>query len=110
MQKIKKKELKTLIHSIRICGQDIGMEFGKEKCAMQVMKSGERHFTDGMERPNQDKIRTLEEKETNKYLMILEAGTPKQEETKEKKLRNNISGEPESYLRQSYIAETLSKE
>ena len=30
------------------------MEFGIEKCAMLVMKSGKRHMTDGMELPNQD--------------------------------------------------------
>ena len=30
------------------------------------MKSGKRHMTDGMELPNQDKIRTLGENETNK--------------------------------------------
>ena len=32
------------------------MEFGIEKCAMLVMKSGKRHLIDGMELPNQDKI------------------------------------------------------
>ena len=55
------KELETLIHTVRIYSQDIGMEFGIEKCAMLVMKSGKRHLTDRMELPNQDKIRTLEE-------------------------------------------------
>ena len=35
--------------------QDIGMEFGIEKCAMLVMKSGKRHMTDGMELPNHNK-------------------------------------------------------
>ena len=39
---------------------------------------------DGMELPNQDKIRTLEEKETYKYLAILEADTIKKVEMKEK--------------------------
>ena len=39
------------------------------------MKSDKRHLTDGMELPNQDKIRTLREKETYKYLGILEADT-----------------------------------
>ena len=58
--------------------QDIGMEFGIEKCAMLVMKSGKQHLTDGMELPSQDKIRTLREKETYKYLGILEADTIKQ--------------------------------
>ena len=40
------------------------MEFGIEKCAMLVIKSGKRHFTDGMELQNKEKIRTFEEKET----------------------------------------------
>ena len=48
------------------------------------MKSGKRHLTDGMELPNQDKIRTLTENETYKYLGILEADTIKQEEMKDK--------------------------
>ena len=34
------KELETLIHTIRIYSQDIGMKFGIEKCALLVMKSG----------------------------------------------------------------------
>ena len=48
------------------------------------MKSGKRHLTDGMERQNQDKIKTLGEKETYKYSGILEADTIKQVEMKEK--------------------------
>ena len=48
------------------------------------MKSGKRHLTDGMELPNQDKIRTLAENEIYKYLGILEADTIKQEEMKNK--------------------------
>ena len=48
------KELETLIHTIRIYRQDIGMEFGIEKCVLLVMKSGKRHLTDGIELPNQD--------------------------------------------------------
>ena len=70
--------METLIDTVRIYGEDIGMEFGIEKCAMLVMKSGKRHMTDGMELPIHDKIRTLWEKETYKYLGILEADTIKQ--------------------------------
>ena len=77
------KELETLIHAVRIYGQDIGMEFGIEKCAMLVMKSGKRHMTDGIELPNYKKIRTLEENETYKYLGILEADTIKQVQMKD---------------------------
>ena len=78
------KELETLIHAVRIYSQDIGMECGIEKFAMLVRKSGKRHLTYRMELTNQDKIRTLEEKETYKYLGILEADTIKQVEMKEK--------------------------
>ena len=77
------KELETLIHAVRIYSQDIGMEFGIEKCAMLLMKSGKRHMTDGIELPNLDKIRTLEENETYKYLGILEADTIKQVQMKD---------------------------
>ena len=60
------------------------MEFVIGKSVMLVMKSGKRHITDGMELRNQEKIRMLEEKETYKYLGILEADTIKQVELKEK--------------------------
>ena len=71
------KELENLLHTVRIYSQDIGMEFGIEKCALFIMKSGKRHLTDGIELPNQDKIRTSAENETYKYLGILEADTIK---------------------------------
>ena len=77
------KELETLIHAVRIYSQDIGMEFVLEKCAMLVMKSGKRHITDGMELPNHDWIRTLEENETYDYLGILEDDTIKQVQMKD---------------------------
>ena len=78
------KELETLIHTVRIYSHDIGMEFGIEKCAMFVMKSGKQHMTDGIELPNQDKIRTLRENDAYKYLGILEADTIKQVQMKDK--------------------------
>ena len=57
------KQLKTLIHAVRIYSQDIGMEFGIEKCTVLIMKSGKWHMTEGMELRNQEKIRTFGEKE-----------------------------------------------
>ena len=80
----KKKELQTLIQTVRIYSQDIGMEFGVEKCAMLVMTSGKRHLIEGVELQNQIVIRTLGGKETYKYSGILEADTIKQVEMKEK--------------------------
>ena len=72
------------------------MEFGIEKCAKLVTKSGERHLTDGMELPNEDKIRTLAENETYKYLGILEADTIKQVEMKKTKFKRNVLEELEN--------------
>ena len=58
--------------------------------------------------PTQDKIKTLGEKETYKYLDILEVDIIKHVEMKEK-LRKNIPRVQEFYLRQNCQAETLSK-
>ena len=44
------KELVTLIFAVRIYSQDIGMEFGIEKCA--TLKSGKRHWMGEMELSN----------------------------------------------------------
>ena len=51
------------------------------------MKRGKRHMTERIELRNQERIRTLGEKETYKYLGILEADTIKQVELKEKNLK-----------------------
>ena len=48
------------------------------------MKSRIQQMTEGIAVSNQEKIRTIEEKETYKYLGILEADTIKQAEMKEK--------------------------
>ena len=52
---------------------------------------------------------TLGEKETYKYLGILEADTIKQVEMKEKKIKKSISEEPENYSRKNSRAGTFSK-
>ena len=59
---------------------------------MFVMKSGKWHLTDGLELPNQDKIRTLAENETYKYLGILEADTIKEGEMKNKIQKEYLRG------------------
>ena len=60
------------------------------------MKSGKRHTTDGIELPNQDKIRTLAENDAYKCLGILEADTIEQMLMKDKS-KKNISGELGNY-------------
>ena len=82
LQKMK-KNWKLSYTQLEYTVRTIGMEFGIEKCAMLVMKSGKRHMTDWMELPNPDRIRTLEENETYKYLGILKADTIKQVQMKD---------------------------
>ena len=45
------KELETLIPTVRIYSQDIGMEFG----TILIMERGKRQITEGKELPNQEK-------------------------------------------------------
>ena len=66
----------TLLQTIRKFSLGIGREFGIEKFAMLLMKSGKRETMEGIELPNI--IRTLEEKEDYEYLGILEADALKQ--------------------------------
>ena len=84
------KDLETLIHTVRIYSQDIGMEFGIEKCTILVMKSGQRHRTEWIDQSNQKKIRTLGENDAYKYLRILEADTMKQVQMKEKLQKEHL--------------------
>ena len=72
------KELESLIQAVRIYSDDRGIEFGIEKCAILIMLSRKRQMTERIELPNQEKIRMLGEKETCKYLGILEMDTIKQ--------------------------------
>ena len=53
------------------------MKLGIEKRAMIIMKGGRRQTTEGIELPNQERIRMLGEKENCIYLGILKADTIK---------------------------------
>ena len=81
------------------------MEFGIGKCTVLVMKSGKRHLTDRMELANQEKFRTLGEKETYKYLGILEADTIKQAEMKEKIKKKYLRRTRKQFERKTFSKE-----
>ena len=66
-------------------------------------------MTDGMELPNHDKIGTLGEHETYKYLDILEADTIKQVEMKDK-IRKEYIRRTKKLLETNSLAEISSKE
>ena len=51
----KEKELETLMQAVRIYNDEIEMEYGKEKCVMQIISSGKRWKAEGIELPNQEK-------------------------------------------------------
>ena len=72
-------------------------------CPMLIMKSGKRQMMEGIELHNQEKIRTLGEKETYKYLRIFEADIFKHAKMNNKK--SNASGERESFSKLNYIKE-----
>ena len=79
-----KKELNTLIQTVRVFSKDIGMDFGIEKCAMIQMKRGKFVMSEGIELPNGKKIRSLDDQEGYKYLGILQFDDIKHGEVKEK--------------------------
>ena len=43
------KEMKIIIHTLRIYSQDFRIEFGRYKYAMLITRSGKRQITDGIE-------------------------------------------------------------
>ena len=70
-----KKGFESQIKAVGIYRQDIGMEFGIEKCAMIIMRSGKLLMTEGIELPNQEKknqkkkkTECLKKKKAYKYL------------------------------------------
>ena len=63
------KELKTLIHAVRIYIQDMAMEFGIEKFTMLVMKHGKVHMTEVLTYQITTKLkRTEKRKPTNTWV------------------------------------------
>ena len=60
------------------------MEVDIKKSAMLIMKKGRIETMEGIEWPNQERIRMLGELENYKFLEILESDTIKQPKMKEK--------------------------
>ena len=58
--------------TVRIFSEDIGMQFGFDKCAMLVMKKGKIVKSDSNELHNEKAIKSPEEGESHKYLGVLE--------------------------------------
>ena len=82
------KGLDSLVQTVRVFSEDIGMEFGIEKCAMLVMERGKIVKSVGIELPDGKVIKSLQEGESYKYLGILEA-----DRFLEEKMKLNVSKE-----------------
>ena len=80
--------METLIQTIGIYRQDVGIEFSYEKSAMFEIKSRKIKIMERIKLPNQESIRTLAEKKNYKYLGILEAGTIKLAEMRDKRRKD----------------------
>ena len=77
-----------LVQTVRVFSEDVGMEFGREKCAMLVMEKGKILKSVGIELPNGKVIKLLQEGESYKYLDILEV-----DRFLEEKMKLNVSKE-----------------
>ena len=66
------KGLDSLVQTVRVFSEDIGMEFGIEKCAMLVMEKGKIMKLVVIELPGRKVMKSLQERESYKYLGILE--------------------------------------
>ena len=82
------KRLDSLVQTVRVFSEDIGMEFGIEKCAMLVMEKGKIVKSVGIELPNGKVIKSLQGGESYKYLGIFKA-----DKFLEEKMKLNVSKE-----------------
>ena len=64
------KGFDSLVQTVCIFSEDIGMEFGLEKCAMLVMEKGKIDKSVGIELPDGKVIKSLREGESYKYLGV----------------------------------------
>ena len=84
------KGLDSLVQTVRVFSEDIGMEFGIEKYAMLVMEKGKIVNSVGIELPDGKVIKSLQEGESYKYLGILKADKILEEKMKLNVLKEHI--------------------
>ena len=95
------KGLDSLVQTVRVFSEDVGMKFGIEKCATLVMEKEKIVKLIGIELPDGKIINSLQEGQTYKYLGILEAG-----KFSEEKMKLNVLKEYIRRLRTSFEVKT----
>ena len=90
-------QIDNLVNAVRVCSEDIKMEFGLPKCGVLIMKRGKVVKSEGISMPDGKMMKNIEEG-GYKYLEILEAEGAKHEEMKDRikneyirRVRNNNS-------------------
>ena len=78
------KSLESLIQTVRVFSNDIGMEFGVEKCAVLTKEKGKMANSDGIVLLNKTKMKGLTEGDSYKYLGVIQADGMKHHEMNEK--------------------------
>ena len=82
------KGLDSLVQTVRVFSEDIGMEFGIEKCVMLVMEKRKIVKSVVIELPDGKVIKSIQDGESYKYLGILEV-----DKSLEGKMKLNVSKE-----------------
>ena len=82
--------LDCFIQTVRIFREDNGMLFWIDKGAMLLMKKMKIVKSDGIELPNEKLIKLLEERESRKYLGLLEANELMVNKIKDKVKKSTI--------------------
>ena len=95
------KEIKGLVPTVEVFSQDISIEFGIKKCGVIIMNREKVKSLDGIELPNGEKIREIEEA-GYKYLGILENDRVKEQEMKDKSRNEYFRRTKLSGIRMNY--------
>ena len=77
-----KTEIDSLVSTVQLISQDIGMEFGIKKCGVVVLKRGNLWKSEGIKLINRQTIKEVDDK-GYKYLSIPELDKFKEREMKE---------------------------
>ena len=86
-------QIMSLVQTVYLFSEDIGMEFGLKECAAVVLKRGKAVRFDGIQLPNEKIMRGVDENGYT-YLGILEL-----DGIKEQELKNKVSSEYKRRLR-----------
>ena len=70
--------------TVHVFSSDTGMQFGIDKCVTIVVKRGKVITSDGIILPDENRIKSMNEDCSYKYLGVLESDQVKQKEIKEK--------------------------